>query len=427
MLWKQPSFFRGFNLAQDIPITQKDLLDLKKIGATLAYLSTEGFRDPTPPYAEDSANIQVLDERVQYCDSARIYYTIAVRQGPGRNDVYLEGDGQAPPSTIWKNPKEQELYGSMLRAITARYAQDTLCVGITPTVEPNPFFDSLCCVDSASFATFFARNGVNFTAITELWVDSIRAASRTIPILIQGPGYSNPIVYSTVPIINDPNIVYEFHDYHPTQYVKAAQNAAVSYPGAYLDMVNDVPEVPTFNKRFIEDTLFDYISAVQAETHAPIFMGEFGLEYPHTGGTQFLSDMASIAIDKGWHFAYWDWRRPSGWGGWDYEHWDPSYMAAIDESFIEQNESVAESLAPAATLSFTQEVPGSIRVDWSGLEPPGSTVSVQLFDMIGRLERTFTANSHNVLLPTSGLAAGPYLIVLRSGAAQATAFLSISR
>ncbi len=220
-LWREPSFFRGFVISPNVPFTQQDMLDVKSFGATLAYLATDGFWSPDTPYTEEEGNIDSLDARAEYCRAAGVHYAIAVRQGPGRYDVAAEGTGQDPPSTIWFNHTQQELYGSMLREITDRYAADTFFVGITPTVEPDPFFDSLCCIDTATFNSYFKRDSVNLTAITQLWVDSIRAASHDIPILIQGPGYSNPTVFSLVPIIPDPNVVYEFHDYHPTQFTEA--------------------------------------------------------------------------------------------------------------------------------------------------------------------------------------------------------------
>src|SRR5665213_1124837 len=324
-LWKHPSYFRGFVISPNVPISQQDIIDLKNTGATLAYVATDGFRSPDSPYSEVTENIDSLDDRVEYCRMAGLHYAIAVRQGPGRYDVALEGTGQDPPSTIWKNHSEQQLYGSMLREITARYTSDTLFAGITPTVEPNPFFDSLCCLDTSIFQYYCKRNGVDLNAITQLWVDSIRVASADIPILIQGPGYSNPTIYSLVPIIADPNIVYEFHDYHPIEYTGAADTAQVFYPGTYLDAINGTLEMAQYNKAFIEDTLFYYIEQVEQKTHAPIFMGEFGMTYPHPGGPQFLADMTSIAIEKGWHFAYFDyWHRPPSTRvqAWDYKDWD---------------------------------------------------------------------------------------------------------
>ena len=184
-------------------------------GATIVYLSTEGFLDMAGPnYDTLPSNISELDQRIGYCDSVGLRYSIAVRRGPGRGDVYLQSVNQDPPSTVWTNKSEQQVYGSMLRWMASRYASDTLFVGITPTTEPNPFSDNpanYCCVDTTEMLKFFADSGVDFTGIFQLWVDSIRVGSKSVPVLIQGPDYSDPDIFPLVPIVKDLYPVYEFH------------------------------------------------------------------------------------------------------------------------------------------------------------------------------------------------------------------------
>ncbi len=429
-LWKRPSNFRGFVISPNVPISQQDMLDVKSFGATLAYIATDGFRSPTAPYQEDSENIQALDDRIAYCRAAGLHYAIAVRQGPGRYDVALEGTGADPPSTIWYNPSEQQLYGSMLREITARYCSDTLCAGITPTVEPDPFFDSLCCIDTSQFEYYAKRNGVDLTATTQLWVDSIRAASPDIPILIQGPGYTNPTLFSLVPIILDSNVVYEFHDYHPTGFTEAADTAQVVYPGAYLEAINSMLEMAQYDKTFIADTLLYFVSQVEQETHAPIFMGEFGMTYPHSGGPQFLADMSSIAIEKGWDFTYFDyWHRPPSTDvqSYDYKDWDSSYWSGILASFQQGSESVRTPDVESSTLRILQDAEGGeLLVNWSG-EASISAIHGTIYDLVGRPVKSFDRTSRNFTIGTTGLTPEAYFMLLSSGEDRVSALFSTAR
>ena len=427
-LWREPSHFRGFVISPNVPISQQDVLFVKSTGATLAYIATDGFWSPVTPYAEVQQNIDSLDERVGYCRIAGLHYAIAVRQGPGRYDVALEG-GQDPPSTIWKNHLEQQLYGSMLREITARYATDTFFVGITPTVEPNPFFDSLCCLDTATFEYYCKRNGVDLTAITQLWVDSIRAASQDIPILIQGPGYSNPTIFSLVPIIADPNIVYEFHDYHPIEYTEAADTAQVIYPGTYLDAINGTLDMARYDKSFIEDTLFNYIEQVEQKTHRPIFMGEFGMTYPHSGGPQFLADMASIALEKGWHFTYFDyWHRPPSTAvqSYDYKDWDTAYWSGILQSFQQGSDVVSFLGSKGNILKIFYEADGAeLHVEWAAAS--AAPIHGTIYDLVGRQVESFDRGRGNFSIGTMDLLPGEYFLILSSGTARASALFSTAR
>ncbi len=422
-LWRDPSYFRGFVISPNVPISEQDIADVRSAGATLVCLATDGFWAPASPYTVNQQNIQALDTRIGYCDAVGIHYVIAVRQGPGRYDVADEGTGLDPPSTIWKDSIQQALYGEMLRVITARYIDDPLFAGITPTVEPDPFFDSLCCIDTAQFDYYFTRNDVNFDAITQLWVDSIRAASADIPILIQGPGYSNPIVFSLVPIIHDPNIVYEFHNYHPIQFTEAADTASVSYPGTYLDAINGIPLLASFDKTFLEDTLLEDVSQVAERTNAPIFLGEFGITYPHTGGPQYLDDMSSIALANGWHFAYFDyWHRPNGEGPWDYRDWDPAYWDTILQSFQTPSPALVQTAArPDNDLTIIQTAEDELLVEWS---VPNIPVHFTIEDILGRPVESCYRMSGNFTIRTPELAPGIYALVVSSGAYHASKLFS---
>jgi hypothetical protein len=191
-LWKKHSFFRGFDMSLGPPLKDSaDFADYSTIGATFAYLASEGFRSNISPYSSVPVSIQATDSYVALCHTINMPYALAIRQGPGRSDVWDEGQKTQPKSTIWTNTNEQALYASMLREIVKRYKNDSLFIGIAPIMEPNPFFDSVY-FDTASLHKFFVRNNVDFQKIMQTCVDSIRSVSLDIPILIQGPAFAAP-------------------------------------------------------------------------------------------------------------------------------------------------------------------------------------------------------------------------------------------
>jgi hypothetical protein len=180
-LWKSPSFFRGFNVLPNAGHQVKDYMDLKATGANLAQIGIDGFYFVDPPYELNIDAIDATDSMVAYCNSAGIYYTISVRSGPGRRDVWAETEGGALKSTIWKNKGEQKKYAQMLKEIVNRYEDDTLFVGIGLMVEPNPLFDQLS-INAQMLKTNLENDSIDFKAINQLFIDEVRRADKEIPI-----------------------------------------------------------------------------------------------------------------------------------------------------------------------------------------------------------------------------------------------------
>ena len=171
-MWQSQSFFRGFNILTTHTHPLQDFIDLKATGANLVQLGIAGFLDVDPPYNVNQIEINTTDSLINFCRFAGLYYTIAIRSGPGRRDVYLESEANQPKSTIWKNRDEQILYGHMLREITDRYKNDTFFVGLGIIVEPNPLFDSLQ-LNALTLRNNLARNGIDFKFINQTLIDSV--------------------------------------------------------------------------------------------------------------------------------------------------------------------------------------------------------------------------------------------------------------
>ncbi|MBM4176220.1 MAG: glycoside hydrolase family 5 protein [Ignavibacteria bacterium] len=334
--WQTPSFFRGYNVLNEFPKTLEDIADLKASGANYAMLGCFGFQDVDSPYTVKQNYIDEIDSLVKYCRTVGIYYAIAVRQGPGRRDVYLESTGLANKSTIWKRPDEQNLYASMLKDITSRYLPDSLFAAIIPIVEPNPLFDDTA-YPPELFKNKLDAEGIIMKDIYSLFIDSIRTVSTDIPIVVQNVSYSSAEYFSILEKQSDHFTVYEFHSYRPQAYTKQEAPNTKTYPGMYFsiewfsNMLHD--------KNFFKTTIYEFVIAFQDSHHVPIVMGEFGVMKQQNGGIQFLTDLSDIALERGWHFAYWDWRR--GDGMWNYELMGADYWNAVKASFIKPTTSVS--------------------------------------------------------------------------------------
>lgn len=419
--WKKGAYWRGFNVvADETSKTQQDFLDLKATGATFVYIGTKGFRTVEVPYSSVDFNIQKLEEYISYCHTAHLPYALNIRQGPGRRDVYLESIGD-PLSTVWTNASEQQQYASMLREIVEKYKNDTLFIGIAPMTEPDPLSKGYFYLDTSSLKKLLVTNKIDMQAIMQLNVDSIRSVSKDIPILIQGPAYAAPEFIPLTPKINDPFIVYEYHCYRPHEYVYAGDTISVVYPGNYISYIQ--LKIAWFDKIYLKDTVFRFIYDRQKETGAPIFMGEFGLQFPHSGGEQLLTDLSSSAIENGWHFAYWDWRRPAG-EGWNYELMPGTFWNAVLRSFIGNSlVTPADSVNMDISLSPNPSV-SNITIIIHGA---GRVKKLSLYDVLGHELKQIPLQNNVTQLNIEDLPSGEYLVLLHGDAGVIQKKLLVSR
>ncbi len=328
--WRTPSFFRGFNVSYwsclyDDVLTLSDIIALRDAGANLAIIQTRGLVQDTFPYApEDPWYIEALDSMVSYCRQAGVYYVICPRTGPGRRDVWEEGEGLVPRSTIWTNPTEQQLYADMLKQIASRYLPDSLFVGLDLIQEPNPFDEDAACLPPETLEAMLAESGIDVNALMAMCIESVRTVAPQLPLLVQGVHWSDPGYFSLVQLQDDSLIVYNTHSYNPYEYSHAEPAMSVSYPDHFWGCAFDWEIY--WCADFIRDTLFSAVRNLQTTYNVPIILGECGLRYPQNGGERYIADMVGAALSFGWHFALWAFRADSTF---NYELMGPTYWSTV--------------------------------------------------------------------------------------------------
>ncbi len=312
------------------PHTFQDFLDFKNYGGNLFHIGTFGWLAEDPPYDVKQQNIDGTDLLINFCRQAGIYYTIAVRSGPGAYDTYLESQGITGESRIWEsgNLIERQLYGDMLKNIVQRYSNDSLFVGIVLVVEPRPKVKVIPANKSETYK-FFLENiyNIHMDAVYQGFIGYIRTVDPEIPVIVENFGYSTPELFPAYKL-NDPYIVYSAHNYQPKEYTNAELTYSVTYPGTYWNLTFLAQKF--YDKDFISNTIFGRVREFAVETGKPVLLGEFGMLNPQHGAHQYIGDVLDICIDNGWHFALWDWRRGSG-VHWNIEnfHKDISHPFAV--------------------------------------------------------------------------------------------------
>lgn len=351
--WRQPSFFRGFDVGyycseSDCVRTQDDVYDLKKTGANLAQINVfgESYRFPDPPYAVNPAGQASLAEMVGFCRQAGLYYTIAVRVGPGRHDVADDEPGHV--STLWHPDStfQVAMYGKMLKEIAADFSSDSLFVGLNLTVEPNPFPEAGF-GGPADLRQVLVDSQVDLAGIYRTWIDSVRTVDATLPLIVQSAQYSNPEFWGDDLFLSkqaDSLIVYDFHSYEPfDDYTHHPTALDATYPVTTWN--ESVGSAALWDSTFYADVVFAKVRAFEQAHDVPIFMGEFGMQFPQVNGDAYLRDLYEIAVGLGWHFALWSWRTDASadFIDFDYEKFDAAspgadYWNTVQSFFVRESQ-----------------------------------------------------------------------------------------
>jgi len=370
--WQKSSYFRGYNILYESPHTFQDFKDFKNYGGNLFHIGTFGWLAEDPPYDVKQQNIDGTDLLVNFCRQTGVYYTIAVRSGPGAYDTYLESQGITGESRIWEsgNIIEQNLYANMLKNIVQRYSNDSLFVGIVLVVEPRPKVKVIPANKSETYK-FFLENiyNIHMDAVYQGFIGYIRTVDPEIPVIVENFGYSTPELFPAYKL-NDPYIVYSAHNYQPKEYTSAELTYSVTYPGTYWNLTFLAQKF--YDKDFISNTIFGRVREFAVETGKPVLLGEFGMLNPQHGAHQYIGDVLDICIDNGWHFALWDWRRGSG-VHWNIEnfHNDISHPFAVIPPWFSVLKRLHAPPVPVQTYPINGElnVPVPFEFSWKEMTP----------------------------------------------------------
>ena len=310
--WLTPSYFRGYNILYEAPHTFQDFQDFKNFGGNLFNIGTFGWMGVDPPYAAIQQNIDGTDLLVNYCRQAGIYYTIAVRSGPGAYDTFIESNDLTLESRIWNTSDEAErvLYGNMLKDIVSRYTGDSLFVGIVLVVEPRPKVRVIPTNKSDIYKTFLENIfNIHMDAVYNEFAADIRTVDQNIPLIIENFAYSTPELFPSY-AINDPYVIYSAHMYMPKEFTNADSDYTMVYPGTYFNLT--YLSLKYYDKDFISNTVFAPVKNFGIAAGKPVLIGEVGVMKPQIGSGKYIGDVLDLCVDNGWHFALWDWRRGSG-------------------------------------------------------------------------------------------------------------------
>lgn len=254
---------------EDAFITREDFARLQKQGFNCVRLPINYKNivaaSPAGAITLDEAGLAPIDHAVAWGAEYGIYVFLDLHAAPGgQNPVSTVSDVPSDDTVarLWQGPgapANQKMTVALWRALAARYAKATSVGGYDLLNEP------------ALPSGVPKDNLVNFYRST---VAAIREVDPSHMIILEGDTYAHD--FSSFPSPLDPNLTYEFHEY-------SLLNAAWRTP----------------NQKALEPFLH-----LRAETHVPLWLGEFG-EETFDWQAQMVRLMEANRI--GW--ALWPWKR----------------------------------------------------------------------------------------------------------------------
>ncbi len=151
-------------------------------------------------------------------------------------------------------------------------------------------------------------------------VAAIREVDDETPILLDGWFYADPKGLPYVEPIDDPRILYAFHNPGPWQLCAFKANGGkYSYPDRVPETWNGPGRKWNRARLAREFADVERWSAERGVDRSRIVASEFWMDRRVKGAREYLADLIALYDERGWHWSFYAFRPDGAWGGLDYE------------------------------------------------------------------------------------------------------------
>jgi hypothetical protein len=262
----RPVHLRGFNLLWWVPPTEQDVTDIKALGANcVRYMF--GY---IPKGQFDPRQLRFLKRQVRLFTSQELWVV--------PNVYTFQTADRADAQNVWNAPELQHEFADMWDYILNELKDEPYIAAWEPINEPH-------FVDRERLTPWYREVVAHF-----------HARDPRTPVVVEGANYSGAEELLDPLKLDDVNVIYSFHFYHPHEYThmrRFGDKPPAEYPG-----------------KWGQAALAERMStAIRFRDHhqVPVFCGEWGVRTGAVGYQQWLKDVSGLLEENHIPWMYWAW------------------------------------------------------------------------------------------------------------------------
>ena len=279
--------------------------------------SLDDFKKLVP---EDLARLrEVLDA----ADVAGVKVIVSTLSLPGAR--WKQQNGDKLDSRLWTDFKYHDMAADFWKQLATALKGHPAVAAYNIINEPYPeavppVLGDWYTGDYAAWYTSVKGSPADLNAFYRKVAAAIREVDTETPLMLDSGFYSTPWAFKVLEPLKDTDVLYAFHMYEPYAFTNYRQDGSIIYPGKIAIGEAKPAPVLEWNRPSLKN-FFSPVKEWQAKYQIPpnrVIASEFGVSRKNEGADPYLSDLAQIFTQNGWHWAFYSFREDT-WPGMDYE------------------------------------------------------------------------------------------------------------